>query len=201
MLHLAAASGEEAVDRIRRCVSRRMNTDPPRRIVAYRGHSSPESVHFGGRVLSNSPRGGPLDDDGWWDNLVNTWLQWESDEVASAAVTVRYQNHERTVTTDEEGYYQVEFSVGPPTGGGLLWHTATARTGTAGREIRAVHDIMVPSADARFGIISDLDDTVIHTGVTSLLLAAKLTFLENAKTRKPLDGVAALYQSLQRGGG
>lgn len=201
MLHLAAATSEDAVDRIRRRVSRKMGTNPPQRIVAYQGHSGPEAVHLAGRVLSNSPRGGPLDDDGWWENLLNTWLQWESDEVAGAPVTLRYQNHERTVTTDEEGYYQVDFPAGPAVRGGIQWHTATARTGVAGKEIHAVHQIMVPPADAGFGIISDLDDTVIHTGVTSLLLAAKLTFLGNARTRKPLDGVAALYQSLQRGGG
>jgi phosphatidate phosphatase APP1 len=201
MLHLAAASGEDMVDRIRRKVSRKLGSKRPRRIVAYRGHSGAGVIHVSGRVLSNSPHGGPLDHDGWWENLINTWLQWESDEVAGAPVTVRFQDLEQTVTTDEEGYYRADFTTVPPVGGGLLWHTATARAGSPGHEIHAVHEIMVPPPGAGFGIISDLDDTVIHTGVTSLLLAAKLTFLENAKTRKPLDGVATLYQSLQHGGG
>jgi phosphatidate phosphatase APP1 len=201
MLHLAAASSEEAVDRIRSRLSRKIGINLPRRIIAYHGYRGPEAVRLAGRVLSNSPGGGPLDDDTWWDNLTNTWTQWESDEVAGATAVLRYQNQELTVTTDEEGYYQGEFPATPPTPGGLKWDTATARTGAAGREIHAVHEIMVPPADAHFGIISDLDDTVIHTGVTSFLLAAKLTFLENAKTRKPLEGVAALYQILQRGHG
>jgi len=65
--------------------------------------------------------------------------------------------------------------------------------------MHAVHQIMVPPVSAGFGVISDLDDTVIHTGITNLLLAAKLTFMENAKTRKPLDGIAKLYEALQRG--
>ena len=186
---------------MRRRASRNMGTNTPQRIVAYQGHSGPEMVHLAGRVLSNLPRGGPRDDDAWWQNLVNTWGQWESDEVAGAVVTLRYQDHERIVTTDEEGYYQADFPAGSPVTGGLLWHTATASTGSAGRKIQAAHEIMVPPADAGFGIISDLDDTVIHTGITSLLLAAKLTFLGNAKTRKPLEGVAALYHSLQRGTG
>lgn len=201
IVHRAAASSEDVVDRIRRRVSRELGTNPPRRIVAYYGHSGPKSTHLAGRVLSNRLRSGPLDDDNWWKNLVNTWLQWESDEVAGARVTVSYQNNERTVTTDEEGYYQVDFPAGPRAFGGILWHTATARIWSAARKIQAVHEIMVPPPDADFGIISDLDDTVIYTGVTSLLLAAKLTFLRNSKTRKPLDGVAALYQSLQRGSG
>ncbi len=44
-----------------------------------------------------------------------------------------------------------------------------------------------------------MDDTVIHTGITNVLFAAQLTFLQNAKTRKPLTGVGALYKALARG--
>jgi phosphatidate phosphatase APP1 len=48
-------------------------------------------------------------------------------------------------------------------------------------------------------IISDMDDTVIHTGLTNLRVAAQLTFLNNARTRKPLTGVGGLYRSLVHG--
>ena len=52
---------------------------------------------------------------------------------------------------------------------------------------------------ARFGIISDLDDTVIQSDVTSLprMLATVLT--GNARTRLPFPGVAAFYRALTRG--
>lgn len=201
MLHRAAVVGEDALDVTRRHASLNLGIDRPRQIVAYQGYSDPRAVHLVGRVLSNRPRGGPLDDDGWWENLANTIRRWESDEVIGEPVTVFYQDHEQTVVTDEEGYYMARFPAAEHSHDGLLWHTASACAGSGEREIRAVHDIMVPPANASFGIISDLDDTVIHTGITSILLVAKLTFLHNAKTRKPLDGVAKLYQALQRGGG
>ena len=67
------------------------------------------------------------------------------------------------------------------------------------REISAEHEIVSPDDAAQSGVISDLDDTVIETNVTSFLTAAKLTLLGNAKTRKPLEGVAALYSSLHLG--
>src|SRR5690606_9495637 len=38
-----------------------------------------------------------------------------------------------------------------------------------------------------------------HTGITSLLLAAQLTFRENAGSRKPLEKVSCLSQALQGG--
>ncbi|MCW1925281.1 DUF2183 domain-containing protein [Luteolibacter arcticus] len=199
LLHRAAASGEETVDQARRDLWRATGRRQARHIVAYQGWADAKTVHVSGRVLANRPAGGPLDDHGWWDNLVNTWRRWESDEVPGACVALRFQDQEQTVIADEEGYYEAEFSLPESDHEGLMWFTATATTPGGGEEILATHDLMVPPADAAFGIISDLDDTVIHTGITSLLLAAKLTFLENAKTRKPLDGVASLYQALQHG--
>ena len=199
LLHRAAAMTEEAVDDARRQLWRASGRHQPRHLAAFHGWADSMQVHVSGRVLANRPAGGPLDDDHWWDNLINTWRRWESDEVADVAVHVRFQDQEQTVTSDEEGYYVATFAAPQPAPGGLHWLTASATIPGRDGEVRATHDIMVPSADAAFGIISDLDDTVIHTGITSLLLAAKLTFLENAKTRKPLEGVASLYQALQHG--
>lgn len=171
----------------------------PGHIAAYQGYADASGVRVSGRVLAKQPGGGPLDDDNWWDNLANTWRRWESDEVPGAAVHLRFRDQEQRVVADEEGYYEAEFEAPDEEHDGLVWLEAEARTGSDGAEVRAIHDVLVPSRQSAFGIISDLDDTVVHTGITSLLLAAKLTFLENAKTRKPLDGVAKLYDALQQG--
>lgn len=201
LLHQGLASVEERMDRARWDIRRRTRRDQVRRIDAYRGYADGESVRLSGRLLADRPSGGPLDDDGWWDNLVNTWRRWESDEVPGATVTLRLGDQERSVVSDEEGYYYADFPLSGLGGEVLKWLTASASCSTENGEVSAHHEIVVPSRDASFGIISDLDDTVIHTGITSILLAAKLTFLENAKTRKPLEGVAKLYQALQCAGG
>lgn len=201
LLHRAAVSVEHAWDRARYRASAAVVRSRPRQIVAYQGYADRGGVWVGGRVLSDRPTGGPLDNDTWWNNLVNTWRRWESDEVPYAPVQIRFGGQFRELSANEEGYYQARFDFIQDTTPGdcLSWLEATATSGSEGREITARHPVMVTPANAKFGIISDLDDTVIHTGITSLLLAAKLTFLGNAKTRKPLDGVAKLYQALQRG--
>ncbi|WP_052573094.1 phosphatase domain-containing protein [Haloferula sp. BvORR071] len=198
-LHRSALATEETVDRARRWLWRSTGRNQPQEIAAYHGYADATAVHLTGRVLAQRAAGGPLDDDGWWDNLVNTWRRWESDEVANVPVTIGFGDQEQTVTTDEEGYYQASFPAPAGHRDELSWQSASAAVDSKEGMIQATHEILIPSPRAAFGIISDLDDTVIHTGITSLLLAAKLTFLENAKTRKPLDGVAELYQALQRG--
>ena len=44
-----------------------------------------------------------------------------------------------------------------------------------------------------------MDDTILQTDATNLLTAARLTFLENARTRQPFEGVSAFYRALQSG--
>lgn len=196
-LHLAAAAIEEAADQFRRATSARRGTHLPAHIAAYGGYADQSGTHLSGRILSKAPGGDPREDDTVWKNLINTWRRWESDEVPGVEVTIRSNGQESTVTSDEEGYYQITLPAAPGDDG--LWTTAEARVSAGNREISATHPVMTPPDDAAFGVISDLDDTVIYTGITSVLLAAKLTFLENAKTRKPLDGAAGLYAALQKG--
>jgi phosphatidate phosphatase APP1 len=54
---------------------------------------------------------------------------------------------------------------------------------------------------AQFGVISDLDDTVIRSDVVNLIKLARNTFLYNSHTRLPFAGVAEFYHALQRGVG
>ena len=57
----------------------------------------------------------------------------------------------------------------------------------------------MPSQGARFGVISDIDDTVVTSNVTSKLRMILTVALTNARTRKPFKGVAAFYRALHAG--
>ncbi|WP_207955706.1 phosphatase domain-containing protein [Rubrobacter marinus] len=77
------------------------------------------------------------------------------------------------------------------------WHPVEVELlETSGAEARASGRVLVPNG-ARFGVISDLDDTVIQTGVTSLLKMLRTALLHNAHTRLPFEGVTHFYRALQ----
>lgn len=171
----------------------RLGFGQARFIAAYRGYANDEHVWVRGRLLGNRPYGGPQDDDTWWDNVKATLQRWESDEIPNANVMLTYAGQGIEVETDDEGYYAATFTRSkdhPDTA------TVEAVHSNAEVTLHASHWIELPAASARYMVISDVDDTVIHTGITDLKTAAELTFLNNAKTRKPLTGVAGLYQSL-----
>jgi phosphatidate phosphatase APP1 len=166
-------------------------------ISAYRGYAARSQAFISGRVLDNRSADKASDEDSFWRTLRNAYRRFETDEVPDVAVTVRFEGQEHTACTDAEGYYRFEL---PRTGGAdLPALSAEVRATLRGTVISATHEIVAPTSEAQFGVISDLDDTVIETNVTSFLTAAKLTFIGNAKTRKPLEGVAALYAALQSG--
>jgi phosphatidate phosphatase APP1 len=60
-------------------------------------------------------------------------------------------------------------------------------------------NVFVPSENVEFGVISDIDDTVVPTGATRQLEMLNTTFLGNVQTRVPFPGVAAFDQALSKG--
>jgi phosphatidate phosphatase APP1 len=77
----------------------------------------------------------------------------------------------------------------------LLWDNAIASL--ADGTLLTPQPVLQVGPRARFGVISDIDDTILQSSITDWKTAAQLTFLHNARTRKPLAGVAALYRALQ----
>jgi phosphatidate phosphatase APP1 len=59
--------------------------------------------------------------------------------------------------------------------------------------------LRVVEAAAAFGVISDLDDTVIQSRVANFLQAVRTVMLGNARTRLPFPGFAAFYDALEKG--
>lgn len=189
---------DDHLDAARRRYGARYGSDQPRYIAAFRAHGDGASVELMGRVLASRPMGGPREDDGWWDNLLNTYRRFESDEVPGVDLKLQFRGVEARATTDAEGYYQVRIDT-PAGASDLLWDNAMVSL--ADGSLLTPQPVLQVGAQARFGIISDIDDTILHSSILDWKTAAQLTFLHNARTRKPLHGVARLYQALQAGAG
>ncbi len=187
---------DDHVDAAWRRFETRFGRGRPRHIAAYRAYADPRGVELFGRVLAEAPQGGPREQDDWWDNLLNTYRRFESDEVPGVVLKLRFRDVEIEATSDHEGYYTASFDT-RAAASDLLWDNATASL--ADGTVATPQPVLQVPAQAGIGVISDIDDTILHSGITDWKIAAQLTFLHNARTRKPLDGVAKLYQALQAG--
>ena len=130
------------------------------------------------------------------------YRRFETDEVPGARIRAQFQGVEIETIADNEGYFYFEiYPVNPVTP--ELWQEVVLELleppSKDGQLVRAVARVLVPSSAARIGIISDVDDTILSTHVTSKLKMLLTVVLLNEHTRKPFAGVAAFYRALQRG--
>jgi phosphatidate phosphatase APP1 len=194
---------ERRIDRWKHAIKKRLGRVEPVHIIAYRGFGTPELLTLRGRVLEDKQIGGPKEDDSWWRNLCNMYRRFDSDEIPGARVRATYHGETQETETNEEGYFEVTFHPKPPPDPGSLWHDVRVvlmdEIVPGQADVTATGLVLVPPADARFGVISDMDDTVLQSHATSLWRMAKLTFLRNARTRMPFEGVGAFYRALSRG--
>jgi phosphatidate phosphatase APP1 len=100
---------------------------------------------------------------------------------------------------DRQGYLDV-----PVDAAGLApgWHEVSVETSWRGASAAVPIPVLVLDPQSRVAVISDLDDTVIETGITRGLEFLRLTLLTSVSDRTPLPGAADLYRALtaRRGG-
>lgn len=173
------------------------------KIQPYMGYASNQSIHVMGRVLTNPLVHSQVLRESLVRNLRHTIQRFASDEVPGITVEATLGGVSVRGLSDAEGYFHITIPRGQTHHALPYWSMASLRIvgDPAASELPATTCQVVAVNDyAQFGIISDIDDTVIHTGVTNLLTMAKLTFFGSARTRAPLEGVAKLYELLHHGG-
>src|SRR5690606_2716375 len=187
---------DDHLDAAWRRLDTRLGLNQPRHLAAYRGCADERGAELFGRVLGDKPQTGPQEADPWWDNLLDTYRRFESDEIPGVALKAYFRGAGTDAVSDHEGYYTAAITTStPPTE--ALWENATVTL--ADGTLATSQPLLQVRADAGFGVISDIDDTILQSSITDWKTAAQLTFLHNARTRKPLDGAATLYQALQAG--
>ena len=146
-----------------------------------------------GRLLRDKQITRATEAEALWRNLINTWRRFESDEIVNARVVVSYRDAVVETVTNEEGHFQVRLEP-RELAEHLLWHEVACEAPDYGST--AIARVVFPAA-AEFGVISDIDDTIVHTGATNLLTMIR-SVINNAAARLPFEGVADLYRALHR---
>jgi len=170
--------------------------------VPYDGYGTPHAITVLGRVLRNPPVAPSRAEATLWENLVDTYRRFETDEVPGARVRVAAGGAERELVADVEGHVLGRLAVERPLPADGGWHAVTytllAPVATDA-PATATGRVLVPAATAGFGVISDVDDTVVQTDVRQMVRMARTIVFGNARTRLPFPGVAAFYRALEEG--
>ena len=201
---LAGIASELAGD-ARRAVDRALGKTGTYHAIGYRGYATTQRALLLGRVLEHTRIASADASQPRWRNLLAMVQRIDADPLPFAKVRARLGGHEAEVVADDEGFVRQWISTGSAltTDG---WHAVQLEV-VAGPETPVSSQghsparVLVPATGARLGVISDMDDTVLQSEITSFVRAARLMLLENARTRLPFPGVAAFYRALERGAG
>ncbi|MEB3359809.1 MAG: phosphatase domain-containing protein [Synechococcales bacterium] len=199
-----SASINRVFDQAKRQVKTVLGIEDPLQILPYRGYGTRDRLYFMGRVLRDEGIRPGSQDTPIWENALNMFRRFESDEVPGARLRLNFENQQQELVTDQEGYFRAE--VRPQElPGDRLRHQATVELldpqPRKKEQVRAIAEAIAPLPTAKFGVISDIDDTIVHTQATDLLQMLWVAYLGNARTRLPFPGVAKFYQALQAGQG
>ncbi|RYC10618.1 App1 family protein [Nocardioides zhouii] len=177
---------------------RRSEAKPPAhfRIEAYIGHGGPAGVVVRGRVLDNRLGTEAEEGEGVRAAALRTLGHFVTTELPSVPLRVTVAGASVDTETDGEGYFRVQL---PAAALVSPWTTGTIELRGDYRGVTSAQaevEVRVPSADARFGVISDVDDTILETGVQRALRMVVQTFTGSALTRTAFPGAPELYRDL-----
>ncbi|HUF35967.1 MAG TPA: phosphatase domain-containing protein [Gemmatimonadales bacterium] len=184
------------MDRLERVVDR-----DPYHVKGYRGYGTGGRALLLGRAMEDEGIGLPDPAASRWRNLVHALKRLESDPLPYAAVRARLAGFETELRADDEGFVRAWITLPTPLPGGG-WHPVELELRDPERpSAPGTGQVLSPGPAVRFGVVSDIDDTVLQSRVTEFIRAVRSVLLENARTRLPFPGVAAFYRALAAAGG
>lgn len=172
-------------------------------IVPYQGFGNEKEIFFPGRVMRDRGIGLSGLEDSKWRNFSRMYKRFMTWEIPFTRVQASVNNIVETAVTDEEGYFKFQiFSdehINFKAPDIKVKLTLLDKIIKNQPEVQAFNRVVIATEDTEFGIISDIDDTIVPTGATRVWEMFKTTFFRNAHTRIPFPGVAAFYQALAKG--
>jgi phosphatidate phosphatase APP1 len=161
------------------------------KVICYTGYGSSESIRVLGRVVlvpkrARSGLGRATED------LIKRrgFRNFFSTACVRAPITITVGTQVVTAITDRGGYIDERIRNHDLAPG---WQQVRVRSRTSKSALGNVH---VVADDIDFGLVSDIDDTIISTWLPRPMIAAWNSFIRDESARQSVPGMARMYETL-----
>ncbi|HVH02830.1 MAG TPA: phosphatase domain-containing protein [Amaricoccus sp.] len=178
-------------------LARPVRRAPGRRGVVlqpYRGYGSPSRIFVIGRAFWQTTEKAEVSE------LRDILRRIRRRPVRGARIRARFYGAVVEVETDRDGYFRIEMAPGEAPPEAVRWHRLELAM-LAPARVAASAEVYIPPSRARVVVVSDIDDTVMHTGVANKAKMLWRLFVQDAESRTVFPGVSHLYRALHAGGG
>ncbi|MAK97598.1 MAG: hypothetical protein CL807_00365 [Citromicrobium sp.] len=180
----------------------------PVRVQPFFGYRSRDRLIVTGRTLRS--RAPEFDTAGRWRTIRVMMSQFFAKPVAGVGVTLCLtredgQDFDYAVASDAKGYFQFEIDLEGdwPYPESTAWEVVRLGWKTREGHQSVIGHVLVPGADAQIGVISDIDDTIMETGITgglhNVVRNLKRIFAQMPQERLLVEGADVFYGAI--GGG
>ena len=176
---------------------RRTRPQGPIVIDTFRGYASKDALFMLGRVM-RQPTGQVPVDPSVADSLWDVVRRMRRHGVSGARLIASIDGQRQGLITDRDGYFSLRMRLRqplPPDCTSAEVHLQLIKPVT----VEAVGEVLVAPPSSRFMVISDIDDTVVATGVANKIRMISRMLLKSAESRVAFAGVAELYRQLHDG--
>ena len=180
----------------------------PWKIITFNTYGTDAHLYLRGRAIEDE--GIDLSKSGFFQLLRNSFKRFETDEIAYKELIVTLSNNVTfTTKTDKRGYYLLDIQMSGLSSlmneRGWITYTIAFKNILPKQRISSNNvfqgKMLIPQLSSEFGVISDIDDTILYTGVVSKFKWRLLvnTLFKKASRRTPLEGAVHFCDQLSKG--
>lgn len=198
----AVAHLEHGYRKTKVALKEKLDLMDPIMIFPYYGYGNDTCVYLKGRVLEREKIQEKKEGTSTRRHLKNMYRRYESDEIPGVRLKAWYGGKELDLVTDDEGFFDIEFCFEQTIDYEKWGNKVKLRlldSKTENDQVEAEGIIFVPPKGSEYGIISDIDDTVLVSNINNLLGRLRQVLLKDSTERSPFPGIAAFLRALCAG--
>ncbi len=161
------------------------------KIVPYRGFGNHQQVVLRGHAFSRFKIKDPQPYHQSFFNLLNTWRRFTLRPQKNVEILIKIRGIECFVRTDERGYFEFLAEIETPNIG---WYPYQVGFKDEYKLYKGEYRVM---DDHSLAVISDIDDTLLHSRATITWLKLKHLVFKNAYSRRPVNEIGKILHLLK----
>lgn len=146
--------------------------------------------YFKGRVIIPKKQSRPSAKKNIFQNMLAAFRRYSVKAVAGISVKILFGEKHFTVISDEDGIFELKIKESSQAVSHVIFSFEGKNTYEVTKEIVTI--------DSEFGVISDIDDTIVISHATNVGRKFWLSISKNAYSRRPFPGISKFYNKLTK---
>ncbi len=179
-----------------------LDLEAPPVILPYRGYGTQRKVWLKGHLLDDRLLYEATEADSKRRNMKALLSRYLADPLEGWNVEIEFFGKKEIITTRHDGFFETSFDFEndiAQQGWLEANYTVLEKTGKGAEALVSKAGVYVLDEKTEYGVISDVDDTILVSHAAELLKKMRLVLTKNARTRLPFPGIAGFYHALQDG--